>query len=396
MLSPRQRPSPHAALQPFLDELRGHQGVGGAVVGSGGVESTFHRVARELIPRADPAFGEWLAKDDDATLRAMGFALLASRGEKATLVAHVCDREVIVVRPYGCVGSYRPLGHVAQEFLWAPTWLGSFRIGSDRELLSSREGTELALRLAGADGCSLGPHAKDELKTARVGTWTSIRASVPSVPTWIVVKALARFNPTGSVAQLVAVLEDATMPVRARLAAASGLTLTGSHIAEHAIDQHAAFLDGTRRGLATSLVEVIRLRRAVDALVEPIDRVKTWRAAEALASNAVDAYAFRHPLLVATVPSPHFGARQADVDDARGRALLWVSEHLGDHEDCWSAYRDVAYMLERWLWHEDWDSRDGWRRGDLARILPGTMLASFRAKVGAATARLDANTNCLE
>jgi len=389
---PRRRPAPDAALEPLLDELRKANGVGGAAIGFAHQESTFHRVAGELLPKADRKLLEWLAEDDHPTLRALGFAGLAALGERETLLRHVCDRELVEVCPGGCICGGQSIGAIAQEYLWSPAWLGANHpsVGSS-PLLSPRERTALAFRIAAADACSLGEGATGELK--RLGgngwSWTEVRAATPDVPAWIVVKALSRFDREGALPLLVAVLDDATMPARARLAAASGMTLSTAEEADAALMRQSAFLDAARKGLAAELREVIRMRRKAEELLAPLDSAHTWMETEKLASHAIDAYAIRHPLVLGLVSTGSYGARDPDVNRARGDALLWTSHYFAAHEDCWSAYRDVAYALESRL--------DGeWSRESLAEALPAKKLAVFEANIVATTARLDRDVSCLD
>lgn len=390
--SPRKRPSPNPTLEPLLADLRDADRVGGRAVGYAGSPSRFYRVGRELLPKADRALLEWLAADDAPVLRSLGFAGLAARGEKSTLLGHVCDREWIEVCPGGCVCHGATTGAIAQNFLWSPAWLGVADDVADAgwsPLLSPAEKTSLAFRLAAVDACSPGDGAREEVRrvAASAATWKALRAATPGIPPSLVVRAVARWESIGSV--LIEVLDDPTAPPRARLAAASGLTLSTTADGDAALARQSAFLEAQRPGLARELRDTIDLRRKADALLAKIETVHTWMGTEKLASDAIAAYALRHPLILRRVGSRSYGARDPDVDLARGDAFLWVSEHLGDYAECWNAYRSVAYGLEAQL--DDERSRES-----LAKALPGTELARFEANVRAAIARLDGDASCME
>lgn len=392
VLVPRERPAPDPALEPLLDELR-KTDVGGASVGYAGQESRFHRAGNVVLRNADRKLVLWLADDEHPTIRALGFAGLAAVGDRDALIRHVCDREWVRVCPGGCICNGETLGSIAQEYLWSPGWLG---VGTPdaaaADLLSPQEKESLAFRLAAVDACTLGPSARDELQrvAAKGWSWKAVRGLTLGVPTWMVVKAAARFDNDSSRSLLLEALEDTSSPTRTRLAAASGLTQSTATDAEAALVRHAAFLDGHRKGLGAEFAAVVRMRRRADVLLAKIDAATTWMETEKLASNAVAAYALRHPFIIGRVSTGSFGARDPDVNRARADALLWVSEHLADHAECWSVYRDVAYDLERMLMIDQ-----EWPIHSFAELL-GPRLARFEANVRAATARLDADVSCLE
>jgi len=232
-----------------------------------------------------------------------------------------------------------------------------------------------------------GPAATLKELTGRGWKWIATTAA-PTVPTWIIVKAIARSKGADAVPILVSALDDGALPLRTRLTAASALTLASTVEAEVAIARHARFLDGARAGLSSALIDTIQLRRDAEALVAPINKVHAWMETGKLASNAVAAYAFRHSLIPGLVPAVSYGARDSDVHAARRTALKWTAEHVAEHQACWDVYRGVAYELEWMVDDEEWRP--------LKSIMTPAEEATLAAQVHAATARLDRDTSCLE
>jgi hypothetical protein len=377
---PRKRSAPRSWLGPVLTELREHDGVGGWAIGAGGSEAHVHRVVRELHPKGDLALAKWLADDDHPTVRAAGLWELAMYGEKNELVAHVCDRESLSVCPGGCLCHHESVGQIAQEFLWSPQWLGAFAADAGTaSLLDPRESASLAFRIAATDGCDLGSRARATASSIGSSgwTWSSVRAAAPDVPSWMLVKALARIDPQRGTPLFVEVLADPSAPPRARLAAASALTLSTAAGAEPAIATHAAFLDGSRPGLSAELRDAIATVRKVKAL-------STNSSAAELIADAAAAGASKHRLVL-----HRLALFQYSVHDVRLRAeaLTWVADHLASYEDCWNAYRATAYELEDLLDNE-------FARPRIEEALPGAKGKAFEEKVREATMRLDSDGAC--
>jgi hypothetical protein len=391
---PVQHAPPDRAAVTLLDSLRPHCArglveIGGAAVGEGGVESEFHRVGMALLPAADHALLEWLVADDVPAIRALGFWGLALRGGRRLLLAHFCDRVLVNVCPGGCVCFPETLGEVAQQFALDPVWLGD-PLGRPVEgppLFGADEKRSLEIQLLAVDAC----RPSEEMRRPILGpisahwNWRDLNAATP-LPAWMLVKAIVRLDATRAGPLLVRVLDDATVPLDGRLAAASGLTRTTAVEADAALARNAAFLDSTLPGLSARLRGEVSMRKKFHNLVAPIEAVHTWMETQKLAGNAIAALALPHALVL-DVPAVSYGDRSDEVDRARARALLWLADHLGEYEDCWDQYRDTAYELDRRLATE--------ARFDLGQSrMTRSEVATIEEKVQSEMTRLDSDARC--
>jgi hypothetical protein len=211
-----------------------------------------------------------------------------------------------------------------------------------------------------------------------------MQARFALVSAWKVAKALPRLDAAGATPLLVRMLDNRALATDVRLAAASGLTASAGASGEAAIVRNAAFLDGARPGLSARLLEVVGRRRRFEDLMSPI-RAQHWEVGtERLAANALAALDLQHPMVL-DVDELAYGDHTDEVSRARGKAFLWLADHLGDHEECWDQYRNTAYVLERKLLraHER-----------MHFTMTADEATAFAAKVGAAIARLDADARC--
>jgi hypothetical protein len=385
----RPRLAPKPEIEALLVELRKAHTVGGAAVGYGGDESTFHRIGAQLLPRADAPLLTWLAADDDPTIRALGLWGSALRGDLGTLARHYCDRDIVRVCPGGCICWDTTIGEIAQTFARSPAWLGN--PGDEAHQRPSLLGPEADLTLevqtTAIDACRPAMEVgvrSGAAKTSR-WTWAALRAAVPSVPAWMIVKAISRHDADHATVELTRILDDASLPVDARLAAASGLTRRGGVEAEAAIGRAETFLRGQGLGLPRRFEDELSLRRRVQTIVDRLRSMRTWMETQTQADQVLEGYELHHALVL-DLPTISFGNRTDEVERARGQALLWVARHLGDYRECWDQYRSTAYELE-WLLgrQSEW--------GLHATLTPEEQ-AELAARVQAETARLDADVRC--
>jgi hypothetical protein len=379
----RLRPAPRPELEPLLAALRGTNRVGSVAVGDGGDESTFHRIGTQVLSRADPPLVAWLAADDDPTLRALGLWGAARRGDVDALARHFCDRDLVLVCPWGCACWDTTVGAIAQAFARRPAWLDRpWEDGPEVPSLLGREAARaLEVQTTAIDACrsataeSLirgGPSPSD-------WTWAPLRQAVPAVPAWMVVKAMARRGDEQATGELARLLGEATLPADARLAAASGLTRRGGAEAEAAIGRAGPFLRGQAAGLPGRFEEELAWRR----------RVRAWKETERPGDQALGADQLHHALAL-DLPTSFFGSRTREAERARGQALLRVARHLGDYRECWDQYRHTAYELEWLLGRES----PGEPRGLLRATWTPDEEAEIAAQVQAEVAELDADERC--
>lgn len=385
----RLRPAPRPEIEALLAELRETNMVGGAAVGYVGGESTFHRIGAQILPLADTPLLKWLASDDDPTLRTLGLWGSALRGDLDTLARHYCDRDIVRVCPGGCTCWDTTVGEMAQTFALSPAWLGN--PGSDADQLPSllRPEADLTLEVqtAAIDACRTAMEVRLRHGATEPSrwTWAALRASVSSVPAWMIVKAIARRGGDHATVELTRILEDASLPADARLAAASGLTRRGGTEADAAIARVKTFLRGQGRDLPERFEKELSLRTRVQPIVERLESMHTWMETETQAAQVLEVYKLHHALIL-DLPTSSFGNRTDEVERARGQELLWVARHLEDYRECWDQYRNTAYDLE-WLL----DRQSTW--GLYAMLTPDEQ-AELAARVRGEIMQLDAEVRC--
>jgi len=381
---PRVRPAPNPDMEPLLAEVRAGYTIGGASVGLLGTESAFHRAGARLRPEADTTLLTWLVEDEHPVVRALGLRGAALRGDLGTLAMHFCDREVVPVCPGGCICSENTIGEMARTLAQSPAWLDGGR-DARPPLLAVEARREIEVLTTAVDGCGAASKLGLSAPAIELSQWSfaALRKALPTLPAWIIVKAVARHNAVPE--ELARVLQDEALPADARLAAASGLTLRGGPEAESAIEGSAAFLRSRGSGLLDRLRHALASRKKVQLAVDRVAAARTWQDAQALADLVIDAYQIRHPLVL-DQRVVFFGDRMADIERARGQALVWVARNLGDHRACWDQYRSTAYDLERLF--------DQHVMVALGAKLTPEERAEVVATVTAEVARLDADLRC--
>jgi hypothetical protein len=377
----RVRPAAAPQLEEKLGKLRGSNSIDGPSVGIAGLESEVHRVGAELIQSRNLALFHWLAEDDDPAVRALGLWGAATVGDLSTLAKHYCDRERIEACPGGCICWNTTVGHVAQTLAVNPAWFGDERSPS---LLTAEERLKLAVQTRAIDGCHAAATGQDQSSEGNAWTWAKLRALVPALPAWMVVKAMARGSIHQPPGDLIELLRDDALPAQARLAAASGLTRLGGTNAAEALEDARALLKDHEEGLIVRLRAEISLRAQVQTLGEEVSSSRLAKR-QALAEDMRRLYRQSHPLLI-DLPRGSFGDRSEEVARARGEYIVSLARHLSDYRSCWDSYRDTAYQLERMLTDREQLERD--------TLLSPADVAKVTEKVQDEVAFLDAQLAC--
>lgn len=389
-------PSPPLApaLEAKVAELRGTGEVGGARIGFGGARtSPFFRVGLAVLPRATRADLDALLADDDPSLRSLALWGFALRGLGEPVVRHLGDPTPIARHfPGGCLSGTATVGRIAQDFLADPEWPGRLRgaPSAAAPVLGASAYDELAIRLLASDDFEASSgfyrHLRDVAPVAV--TWQELRARAPSVPAWKLVKAFARLHAGSSTPWLRSVLDDRSLPADARLAATSALARSAGDEIDAVLAAHSRMLDSAGPGLARRLRDAARAKRRADALLERFRRGPSSDL-ERLAPRTAAAILPPHPSVLDVLigDGRTHGAREPEVQRARGIALRALADMLPGYEACWDAHRGTAYALARALVDKD-------SRARLSETMSPAELASFETIVTAAVDRLDADVRC--
>lgn len=357
------------------DEFWGLMAVGGAVVGCDGGETDYWRLSQAMLRVLSRQDYLAMLDSDALTVRGMGMmglALTARADAAPILTDRLGRREAIECLSGGCCVGALTEGRFALELLHNARFLEA--LGDYAPLLSRPEQFALDLAVLARDDCAAshalaGNALSWGLHEAEWAlTWPALRELAPELPDVQLVKALGRIRPEPPVrAFLLATLADTSLDAPVRLAAASGLTRDADPAAMEALVAAEADLNDLADGAGTACVRLARSRAAFGPALERFDHWDSYPSkakqdeAETLEATLMDLLAdcpelavggdqlmdwgFDWPVDSVALDSPELARWQA--------AVLALSGRLGEFEQPWNTYGDLAWRLD-FLLQTDW------------------------------------------
>ncbi|MDC3378705.1 hypothetical protein OAX78_00295 [Planctomycetota bacterium] len=218
-----------------LRQARALKRVEGHAWGDGGAQGEFHALGQQLLALDDEANYQDLLADPNPVTRCLGLYCLVRRGDERSveLLVSVLDRrERFLAFPGGCNGRWFSEG----EFAWALLrdtnaidWGGPSPLVSDEALVP------LALRVLADDRCVALFDEATRAVPEDLG-WAEACQFAPELSDTERVKALSRVaRPQGHGVRLRALLDNTSIDVGGRLAAASALARERGQLAERAL-----------------------------------------------------------------------------------------------------------------------------------------------------------------